>query len=298
MPNIVYSYRIKSNIYNKLHSYTEYFGLCDICINAQVDTPFFKKLAKQEREKKEQLILSDFMRRYSDYFKEEDTHLYNRQMKILDKQIENESDINVKRQIEKSKMKYIFAKTPKQLFLYNLAKKYSDVEFEWKYRVKGSVGKYKNDDCIVKHVIETYINADENKNKIIYHSLKKTEEEIKNYRYEKNKEWRSKNPEKHKEHSKKWAKENTDKQNDYNKKCLYFKKLRPLTKSDVIELEKTIENIIANNIKKDAVKKLCDMIFEDKQNHIIIKKVIKDLQQQDYFKQSITTKLTNMKKNK
>jgi hypothetical protein len=271
--------------------------LCDIFINAKADTPFFKKLAKKERQKKEQLILNDFMRRYDDYyFKEEDKHLYDRQMKIIDKEIADEPDINKKREIEKRKMKYIFVKTEKQQFLYNLAKKYSDVDFEWKSRVKGSVGKYKNDDCIVKYVMETYINADENKHKIIYHSLKKTEEELKNYRYEKNKEWRRKNPEKHKEQVKKWVKENTDKQNEYNKKSLYFKKLLPLTKEEVIEIEKKVENIMGCHRKKDAVNLLCQMIIEDKLNHIIIKQMIKRLQQQDYFKQSISTKLTNLKK--
>ena len=295
MPNVVYSYTIKSNFYNKSHSYTEYYGLCDIFINAKANTPFFKKLAKMERQKKEKAILSDFIKRYEDYyFKEEDKHLYERQMKILDKQIENEPEN--KEAIEKRKLKYIFVKTEKQKFLYNLAKKYDDVEFVWKARVKDSIGKKKNDDCILKYVMENYINADENKNKIIYHTLKKTEEEIKDDRTRRTMDWIKKNPEKHKELKKNWAKENADKMNEYKKKSLYFKKLLPLTKEEVIEIEKKVEDIMANNRKKDAVNKLCEMIIEDKQNHIIIKKVIKELQQQDYFKQSISTKLTNLKK--
>jgi hypothetical protein len=298
MPNVVYGYTIKSNFYNKSHSYTEYYGLCDIFINAKANTPFFKKLAKTERQKKEKAILSDFIRRYDEYyFKEEDKHLYERQMKIIDKEIENEPDINNKRAIEKRKLKYIFVKTEKQQFLYNLAKKYDDdVEIEWKPRVKGSIGKKKNDDCVIKGVIERYINADENKNKIIYHNLNKTTEEIKNDRIKRAMEWNSKNPEKHKELKKNWAKKNAHKINEYNKKSLYFKKLLPLTKEEVIEIEKKVEDIMGNNCKKDAVNKLCEMIIEDKQNHIIIKKVIKELQQQDYFKQSISTKLTNLKK--
>jgi len=297
MPNVVYSYTIKSNVYNKSHSFTEYFGLCDIYINAKADTPFFKKLAKIERQKKENLILTDFMRRYDDYyFKEEDKNLYERQMKIIDKEIENEPDINKKREIEKRKMKYIFVKTDKQQFLYNLAKKYSDVDFEWKSRVRGSVGKYKNDDDIVKYVIDTYINADENKSKIIYHNLKKTDEELKDDRTRRTTEWILKNPEKHKDLKKNWEKKNPEKRNEYNKKSLYFKKLLPLTKEEVIEIEEKVENIMGNYRKKDAVNKLCDMIIEDKQNHIIIKKMIKQLKQQDYFKQSLSTKLTNLKK--
>jgi len=297
MPNVVYSYRIKSNDYNKLQPYTEYYGLCDIYINANPDTPFFKKLAKIERQKKENLILNDFMRRYDDYyFKEEDKHLYDRQMKIIDKEIEDEPDINKKRDIEKRKMKYIFVKTEKQLFLYNLAKKYNDTTLEWIGKVKDSLDKHKNDDCVIKGVIERYINGEENKNKIIYHNLNKTTEEIKNDRSRLNKLWRTKNPEKHKENKIKWAKKNPDKMNEYQKKSLYFKKLSPLTKEEVIKIEKKVEDIMANNHKKEAVNKLCEMIIEDKQNHIIIKKVIKELQQQDYFKQSLSTKLTNLKK--
>jgi len=295
MPNVVYSYIIKSYDYNSTYPYTEYYGLCDIFINAKADTPFFKKLAKMERQKKQKAILSDFIKRYDDYyFKEEDKHLYERQMKILDKQIEDEPEN--KEAIEKRKLKYTFVKTEKQQFLYNLAKKYDDVEIVWKSQVKDSVGKKKNDDSIVKFVMENYINADKNKNKIIYHNLKKTTEEIKNENIKRAVEWNSKNQEKHKELKKDWAKKNADKMNEYNKKSLYFKKLLPLTKEEVIEIEKKVEDIMANNRKKDAVNKLCEMIIEDKQNHIIIKKVIKELQQQDYFKQSISTKLSNLKK--
>ena len=144
--------------------------------------------------------------------------------------------------------------------------------------------------------METYINSDENKDKIIYHNLKKTEEEIKNDRTRRTTEWIEKNPEKHKAHVKKWSKENTDKRNEYNKKSLYYKKLSPLSKEEVIKIEKKVEEIMGNYRKKDAVNKLCEMIIEDKLNHIIIKKMIRELQQQDYFKQSISTKLTNLKK--
>jgi hypothetical protein len=298
MPNVVYAYVIKSNEYNALNNTnTEYFGLTDMYINAKPNTQFYNKLLKDQKLKKEETILNDFIRRYDDYyFKQEDKHLYDRAIKLIDELVEDEADINNKRIIEKRKLKYIMVKTDKQLFLYNLAKKYTNsIILNWVGVVKDSIDKHKNDDCVIKSVTERYINDKKNKDKIIYHNIKKTTEEIKQDRLNSNKLWRKNNPEKHKEHQKKWKQKNNDKAVGYVKKCLYYKKLQPLTKEEVREIEEEIKNIIETNNKKDSIHLLCEMIIDNKQNHIIIKKVLKEIEYNELCK-PISNRLTYLKK--
>ena len=298
MPNCVYGYVIYSDEYNSFHNVkAEYFGLTDIFINAKPKTKFWNSLIKNEKLKKEQMILNDFIRRYDEYyFKEEDKHLYDKAIKLIDKLVEEEQDINNKRVIEKRKLKYIMVKTDKQNYLYNLAKKYyNSIKFEWVGIISDSINKHKNDDIIIKYITERYINGEQNKNKIIYHNLKRTTEEIKQDRSNRSKLWRDNNQEKYKETQKKWKQENNDKAVGYVKKSLYYKKLLPLTKDDVREIEQKIINIIKDNNKKDAIQLMSEMIIDNKQNHIIIKKVIKELEYTELSK-SISNRLTYLKK--
>ncbi len=298
MPNCVYGYIIYSNEYNAFNNkHVEYFGLTDMYINFKPNNKFWNKLINEEKIKKEKMILNDFITRYADhYFKEEDKHLYDKEIKLIDKLVKAEPDVNNKRTIEKRKLKYIMIKTDKQKFLYNLTKNYTNsIKLEWIGIVKDSIDKHKADDSVIKGITERYINGEQNKDKIIYHNLKKTTEEIKQDKVYRAKLWRESNPEKFKETQKKWKQENNDKSVGYVKKSLYYKKLLPYTKDDVIELEKKIINIIKYNNKKDSTQLLCEMIIDNKQNHIIIKKVIKDIEYTELSK-SISNRLTYLKK--
>jgi len=298
MPNCVYGYIIYSDEYNAVNNQqVEYVGLTDMYINANPKTKFWNKLLTEEKIKKEEMILNDFITRYAcHYFKEEDKHLYNKEMKLINKLVEAETDVNNKRTIEKRKLKYIIIKTDKQKFLYNITKKYlHNIKLKWIGLVHDSIDKYKNDDSIIKGITERYINGEQNKNKIIYHNIKKTTEEIKQDKIYRAKLWRENNQEKFKEAQKIWKQENKDKAVGYVKKSLYYKKLLPYTKEEVREIEEKIITIIKDNSKKDSVQLMCEMIIDNKQNHIIIKKVIKDIEY-DVLGKSISNRLTYLKK--
>jgi hypothetical protein len=299
MPNIVYSYIIKSLEYNKLQNQTiEYFGLTNIFINAKQDTPFYKKLLKKELSKKENIILNDFIRRYEDYyFDETEIYKYEKQIKLIDKLAEEETNVNIKRAIIKRKEKYIIVKTDKQKYLHNLATRFSNsTKLVWIGKVKDSLNKHKNDEDVISYVIEKYVNNENNKDKIIYHNLKKSKEDLNYEQRQRNIKWIENNKERYKELHKNWCKENADKMNEYVKKYLYYKKLKPWSKDEVKEKEQNVIDIISDNNKKQSINLMCKMIIEDKQNHIIIKKVIKELQQETYFKRSISSRLSYLKK--
>jgi len=301
MANYVFGYIIYSKSYNSLRKVNKkYFGLTDIFLSGDENSVFFKKKRREEKIKLEYKILSNFTNKYGTYyFKEQDLLKYNKIMKRIDLEIENEPDVNNKLKINRRRDNYIFVKTEKQEFLYHLANHYEDdLTFEWIGCIKNSRKKFKDDNEIVKYVFDTYINAEKNKDITFYHNINKTDEEKQEknaLKLEQLKKWKKENPEKSKECQLNWKKENRDKCLEYSRRCLYHKKLLPLKKEEINDIEKEVINILETHKRKDMIDKYCKMIIDNKQNHIIIKKVMKELEQKS-VPLSISSRLSYLKK--
>lgn len=290
-------FKIYSNSYNN-HNISKkpiyYFGIAEIlCKDAELDTPLFNSIVSINRREYRDKKMKQFETQYGEYlFTESELPRYNNVIKAIDLKIDDARRNNDKEKVSKlikSKEKYKFVKTEKELHLHNIAKNI-DFTLEWVKVLRDYKNKDSNNKKLNKEVYD-YIKNRLDENTIFYHSLVNilSDEEKRKRDAERIRKWKKENPEKAKQCTKNYFKDpaNKEKINATMRKCLYKKKLKPhFTDEEIDKHEKTIIEIVENNNKKNCVNKLADMINENKAYHIIIKHILNE--DFDYNKINIT----------
>ncbi len=280
MTTILCPYIIYNPSYNKkTDTITEYYGVVKIYCGTYKKKSLMNIIIKNNKNDYEEARINKIISCYENYyFDKSSISNYNTIINKINEKIEDAKKHLSKREyiIEKNKLmssllKYKIITNDKQRFLKDIvSKNKGNIRFTWLDNLEC------DEDDIINEVYK-YINADENKNKIIHHKFSKyktDEERIKNQK-QLAKEWKSNNQDKIKEYQQSYREGHRDKINERQNRKNYLNKLdKYFTIDEIDEYEKEIKKIIQNNKEIDVVKLLCDIIINDNNVRIIINKIV------------------------
>ena len=278
MTTILCPYIIYNQSYNKMtNTITEYYGVAKIYTGTYKKKELMNIIIKNNKNDYEEARINKFINCYENYYFDKSSKSnYNTIINKINEKIEDAKKRLSKREYEVEKnnlmssmLKYKMITNDKQQFLKDIVRKHKgNIKLKWLDKLEC------DEDNLIDEVYK-YIEAEENKHKIIHHKYSKYKTEEERIENKKNlaKEWKKKNKNKINEYHQTYREGHRLSINDRQNKKNYLNKLNKyFTIDEIDEYEKQIKKLIES--KNDVVKELCDIIINDNNVRIIINKIV------------------------